>query len=117
MRRKWPFLLLAFTLTVGLSVPGVHEVRASEGDSQLSIDRAGENLSLGADGSIQVLKMNREGFCMTFRMPVIGVGKQNYLKRLKTNVLTLRNHLILPILQGIEMQHRLFKRQLMLLLR
>ncbi|MCZ1268878.1 hypothetical protein, partial [Paenibacillus tundrae] len=50
MRRKWPFLLLAFTLTVGLSVPGTQEVRASEGDSQPSIDRVGENLSLGTDG-------------------------------------------------------------------
>ncbi|MEC0107382.1 discoidin domain-containing protein [Paenibacillus taichungensis] len=50
MRRKWPFLLLAFTLTVGLSVPGTQEVRASEGDSQPSIDLAGENLSLGTDG-------------------------------------------------------------------
>ncbi|MDR9746023.1 discoidin domain-containing protein [Paenibacillus taichungensis] len=50
MRRKWPFLLLAFTLTIGLSVPGTQEVQASEGDSQPSIDRAGENLSLGTDG-------------------------------------------------------------------
>ncbi|MGG4345295.1 hypothetical protein [Paenibacillus lautus] len=58
MRRKWPFLVLALTLAVGMSVPATNEVQASVKDQQPSQGSASEGMTLDKDGRSRLYPKN-----------------------------------------------------------
>ncbi|MEC0310999.1 glycosyl hydrolase family 28-related protein [Paenibacillus lautus] len=58
MKRKWPFLVLALTLAVGISVPATNEVQASVKDQQPSQGSASEGMSLNKDGRSRLYPKN-----------------------------------------------------------
>ncbi|MGP3785518.1 hypothetical protein [Paenibacillus sp. 1A_MP2] len=125
MRKKWPLLGLAFTLAVGLPVPGTHEVRASEGDSQLSIERASENLSLGTDGRSRLypidwypgFKDEQGRFLHDFSYAGYRRGEEDLPKTAKNKRIDVTNSPYFADPSGAVMQPRRFKKQLMLRLR